>query len=154
VCQPALPQASRMLNKFRSCTVICFVACPFLCIPFEAIAQYNTPNTDPVTEDDCEIIAQVTTTHSTSPLSFASFGAACDWPTLGLNVPTTTATEGWRTFFDRPNYNNDREEASVSYSDSYHGTNGMLGAHEFRCTFKKQSGHWHIVRCTQGIIVN
>jgi hypothetical protein len=143
-----------MLNKFCSWTIICFVVFPLLCIPIEAIAQYNTLNTDAVTQDDCEIIAQVMTTQSTSPLSFASFGAACDWPKLRLNVSTTTATEGWRTFFDKPDYNKNRKQASVSYSDSYHGTNGMFGSHEFRCTFEKQSGHWHIDGCARGMIVN
>lgn len=99
----------------------------------DALAQYNTPNTEPVTPDDCQIVAQVLDTQTHYPLSFASFGAACDWQKMNLTVQTTDATRGWRVFFRKPKYDVRSEHATVSYSNSYDGTNGLFGFHEFNC---------------------
>ena len=64
--------------------------------PIVTAAQYNTPNTNLVTHDDCEIISKVMTTQRVNALSMASFGAAYDWAKLGWSVPATTATADWR----------------------------------------------------------
>jgi hypothetical protein len=122
--------------------------------PEAVTAQYNTPNTDPVTRDDCEIIATVTATQRVNALSFASFGAACDWAKLKKAVPTTTATTDWRTFFRKPEYDSARKHAKVSYSESYNGANGMYGSHAFDCTLAKKNARWEIERCSMGVIVN
>jgi hypothetical protein len=129
-------------------------ALSILLLPIVAAAQYNTPNTDLVTHDDCEIIAKVMTTQRVEALSFASFGAACDWSKLGLAVPTTTATTGWRTFFRRPNYAKDGKHATVSYSIAYDGTDGMYGSHGFDCSVAIKHGRWEVADCSLGVIAN
>ena len=122
--------------------------------PIVAAAQYSTPNTDLVTHDDCEIIVKLMTTQRVNALSVTSFGAACDWAKLGWFVPTTTMTTDWRVFFRRPQYSADRKHAKVSYSNSYHGADGMYGSHQFDCSFEKKRGRWEVVECTLGVIVN
>ena len=131
-----------------------FVALLLCQIPTVSIAQDSTPNTDPVTHDDCEIIATVIVTQHAGPLSFASFGATCDWPKLGLTVTTTAATTGWRAYFRRPSYAVDHKRATVSYSNSYNGADGMYGSHAFDCTSEKQHGRWKVSVCSHSVIAN
>jgi hypothetical protein len=118
------------------------------------MAQPTAPNSASVTADDCQIIAQILSTKTTNPLSFASFGAACDWARLGLHVRTTTATDGWRSFFRKPDYEPGGTKAMITYSDSYDGTKGMYGAHEFRCGLYKNFGQWRVISCAPGVIAN
>lgn len=120
----------------------------------DALAQYNTPNTEPVTQDDCQIIAQVLGTQTCYPLSFASFGAACDWHMMNLAVQTTDAMQGWRVFFRRPKYDARSEHVIVSYSDSYDGINGSFGFHEFNCRLDKHGGRWQITGCSASAIAS
>lgn len=119
----------------------------------EAQAQF-TPNVDPVTSDDCQIIAQILSSKTTNPLSFASFGAACDWSKLKFAVRTTNATTDWRVYFRHPEYDTDGTHASVSYADTYNEDNGMYGSHEFKCNLDKRSGQWRIIDCQMGVIAN
>jgi hypothetical protein len=107
-----------------------------------------------VTLDDCRIIERVLNTRTSNPLSFASFGAACDWRALNLSVKTTQATEGWRTFFTKPIYNSEKSKGTVSYSDSFTGTNNMYGSHAFRCDLEKQKTQWQITKCVAAFIAN
>lgn len=120
----------------------------------DALAQYNKPNTEPVTPDDCQIIAQVLGTQTRYPLSFASFGAACDWQKMNLAVQTTDATQGWRVFFRKPKYDTRSQHATVSYSNSYDDINGFFGFHEFNCKLDKRGERWQITGCTRGAIAN
>jgi hypothetical protein len=143
-----------MGDKVRQRGIRFFLAILFSSVSISAVAQYTTPNHEPATADDCQIIAQVLNAKTSNPLSFASFGAACDWTKLGLNVRTTTETEGWRAFFRKPGYDAVQEKATVVYSDSYNGTKGMYGSHEFRCVLKKQQARWQIVACVPGVIAN
>jgi len=122
--------------------------------PIAAAAQYNTPNTDLVTRDDCEIIAKVMATQHVNALSFASFGAACNWTQLKMVVPITSATAGWRTFTNRPEYDSARKHAKISYSNTYNGINGMYGSHAFDCTLARENVRWEIVACSAGVIAN
>lgn len=120
----------------------------------QALAQYSEPNTAPATHDDCKIIAEIMNSKTENPLSGSSFGAACRWQTLGLKVQTTTATEGWRVFFNKPDYDAAHANATITYSDSYDGANNFHGSHEYRCSLAKQSERWQIKVCVPDVIAN
>jgi hypothetical protein len=141
-------------SRLAGWSLAAFTALSIPLHPIVTAAQYNIPNADLVTHDDCEIIAKVMTTQRVNALGMASFGSACDWAKLEWSVPTTTATTDWRVFFRRPRYSADRKHAKVSYSNSYNGADGMYGSHRFDCSFEKKRGRWEVVECTLGVIVN
>jgi hypothetical protein len=148
-----------MAGNVRRCGITIGVAFLFSFAASDAEAQFTKPNLEPVTADDCQVIAKILNAKllnakTTNALSFASFGATCDWMQLGLNARTTTATEGWRAFFRKPNYDVGHKMATVSYTDSYNDTNGMYGSHEFRCDLQKQGERWQITRCIADVIAN
>lgn len=118
-----------------------------------ASAQRSTPNTEVVPPEDCSIIATILNAKDSNPLSFASYGATCDWLKLNLDVRATNATSGWRAFFDHPIYAQ-AQQASVTYSDVYTGDGGAFGSHEYNCKLEKVDRRWRIGNCVAGLIAN
>jgi hypothetical protein len=118
-----------------------------------ASAQRSTPNIEVVSPEDCSIIAAILNAKDSNPLSFASYGATCDWSKLNLDVRATNATSGWRAFFDHPIYAQ-TQQAYVTYSDVYTGEGSAFGSHEYNCKLEKVDGQWRIESCVAGLIAN
>jgi hypothetical protein len=107
----------------------------------------------PASVMDCAVIQELMTNRH-EVISARSFGADCDWIKRSTTPMTTDATTGWRNFYYRPDYTPDGRGATVEVVASYEGINGFFGAHQYKCSLKKEATQWHFVSCAAGWIAN
>jgi hypothetical protein len=111
---------------------------PILILPLSASAQ--TPASKPPI-DDCKVLAAVIENQHVDELRSGSYGADCDWGTLGVAVTVGTDKDKYLVIFKAPSHSPDGLHATVDYAHSFSGSNGFGGGQDFLCKLDKQSAN-------------
>jgi hypothetical protein len=142
-----------------------FLACGLFAATAFAQDKPGAPTGAEASAEDCAVLAEagkVQLNWGAAPPSDmmwrGSFGANCDWPSLGLAPPQLSPVDsgqyydGLRFAFSPPVYSGGGLQAMVDISVGGSSAPAHYFYTGYRCTVTKRAGHWQGAVCTMRYI--